>query len=675
MHKGDGVSCLAALALLSLAQPVRAQGVASVNAIVRVVKTAAPGTTAFGDARLGTALPPGARVRTGGRSAAGVAFPNKSELRIDELSEVIISGATRTDVRVLGGRVLADYTRPGTVTGARATAAVRGTKIIYFENPEKDTAYVRCYEGVAYVTGPGVDLAAGNAAMTSPTTLVDPTLIDDTRNWVGKTIRVLEGPNKGQQRTVTAFDPRTGTLTLDQPLGAEAKLRQAGGPGVAYLLSSDSQADVVEIVSGEGVTVHGGRISDTYLIAPLNFAEGERYPWFIELQNGVVTRTFPGTLSHQRVEDVDFPAREGINAADGSPNFGSQQVLEGTGQLVVIIHPPTGSPGGRGLRLQSLQSMLAPAGAAGGSSLAALAGSPVLAALGVSMLRQEKGDQGGKGGEGGGGGDERFSGRVVGSPEANPGKGVWFRFEPFGIGGTDGHAEGLRVRAQSVINPLYLEFGGRAEDLDGDFRAQLSDGLAHARARSFEAMAGRQHLFLGPVNNSDIARLLGTETVDAVILKTRIPGRYQQFGGYIWNTSPLFSGGYSGGYARGEALIGEGLFGWQLLSANVAGSFLGWQADASYPVVRNTLDLYAQGGRDPFNNTLVAAGIYLSGLYQRTGVDAFAEYGMREHFFDRTQLRLRKTFAKNLFIFTFVEKQIDGPWNGGGGFEWSKRLP
>src|SRR5262245_41041250 len=193
-------SVLAAVALSVGAQPAGAQGVASVSAIVRVVRTAPPGTTSFSDASLGTALPPGARLRTGGRSMASIGFPNKSSLKVDELSEVVVAGAARSDVRVLGGRVLADYTRPGTVTGRRASAAVRGTKIIYFENEKNDSAYVRCYEGVAYVTGPGVDLAAGSAQLTSPTTLVDPALIGDARNWVGKSLSLIGG-GKGGQRT------------------------------------------------------------------------------------------------------------------------------------------------------------------------------------------------------------------------------------------------------------------------------------------------------------------------------------------------------------------------------------------------------------------------------------------------------------------------------------------
>src|SRR5437016_498823 len=106
----------------------QAQQVAKVNAVVRIVRAAPPGGSAFSDARIGTPLAAGGRVRTGGRSKAGLLYTNKSVLKLDELTEVILSGARQSDVRVVGGRIFADYTRPATVTGGYATAAVRVTK-------------------------------------------------------------------------------------------------------------------------------------------------------------------------------------------------------------------------------------------------------------------------------------------------------------------------------------------------------------------------------------------------------------------------------------------------------------------------------------------------------------------------------------------------------------------
>jgi len=97
---------------------------------------------------------------------------------------------------------------------------------------------------------------------------------------------------------------------------------------------------------------------------------------------------------------------------------------------------------------------------------------------------------------------------------------------------------------------------------------------------------------------------------------------------------------------------------------------VGWQAEASMPVVRHLADAYGEGGVDPFSNQFFMGGLYLPMIYQRTGIDVFAEYGAREGFNDRAQLRFRKVFAKRLMLLAFIEQQIDGPLNGGGGFEY-----
>jgi hypothetical protein len=674
MNRIRAGSAVAALALAAAAQPARAQGVASINAIVRVVKTAPAGSASFSDAKVGSRLDAGGRVRTGGRSKAGVLFANKSVLKLDELTEVIVSGARQTDVRVLGGRILADYTRPGTVTGGYATAAVRGTKVIYFENPETQSAYVRVYEGVAYVAKPGIDLRAGNAALSSPTTLVDPDLVGDTLSWTGKTVKVVAGANRGQKRTVTAFDPATGTLTLDQPLAGPVRFRQAGGGGVEYLLSSDPAVDAAEVEPGEGVTVRGGAVTRRYSIAPMDFAEGQRNPWFDEIRPGLATLVYPGTMGWQEVQERDSDVRDGTKVAVNEPNVGNPQVLVGTGELHVIIPPPETPPSGQGMparaALNRLPALLASGGSAGAGMPLGVAAGPAAAALGAVGLHQP-----------GGPARERVpgtpepAGGAVGSPEANAGAGVWFLADPFAIAGSSGHFEGLRVRMQAVNGPFFVEFGGRGIDNNGDARGQLSEASVQGRERNFDIIAGRQRFFLGPANNSDIAKILGFDTVDCVLVRSRIPGKVRAQAGYIWNSNPLFGPGFAGPYSRAEAFVGSGIFGWQMLGAKNAGTQLGWSLDATYPLVKNMVDVYSEGGVDPFGNNMAMAGLYFQGIYQMTGIDVFTEFHHRAGFNDRANLRLRKAIGKHLSAFLFVDKQLDGPIDGGGALQYSIRLP
>jgi hypothetical protein len=676
------VSCLAAVGLAWGAQPASAQGAASVNAIVRVVKTAAPGSTSFGDARIGSRVDAGGRVRTGGRSKAGMVFANKSTLSLDELTEVIVAGAQQTDVRLLGGRILGNFTRPGTVSGGNATAAVRGTKFIFFENVKQGTAYVRCYSDSVYVGPPGVQMRAGAAELTSPTTLVDPNLVGDESEWVGKSVRVMRGPNKGETRQVTDFDPETGTLTLDQPIAdgdkGAAKLRQDRGDGaIEYLLTSDAEADVIRLTEGEGVTVRDGRVSASYPIAPLDFAEGQRDPWYRELKSGLAIRTFPGTDTANALQNELFPTQDQIQDVSGDLNPGDLNELLGEKGDLIIVIPGEGSTDRFGA--QRVGTLLSPVAAAAGAGVAPLAlGSASGAAAAYGASRGKLGLQSLEELQ-----EEEYSLGEVGQPEANPGKGIWFRADPFGVFGSGGNSEGFRLRAQSVVKNVYLEAGTRIANLNGNFVSQLSEGYGVFRARSFDMIAGRYHPYLGPANNANLGTLLGFNTFDAAVVRTHLPGRYQQRAGYIWNSSPLQGQPYRGVFARGEYSVLEGQVGWQLLNitnpmlpANVLipATQTGWQIDGSIPVVRNQLDAYSQMGFDNFNNFTAMGGVYLPGVFQSAKLDVFAEYHHRDGFNDFTNLWLRREFGKNLWLIAFAQKQLDGPFDGGGAFQYTVLL-
>lgn len=666
-------ACLAAVALLWGARPARAQEIAHVNAIVRVVKSAPSGSTSFADAKIGTRLDAGGRLRTGGRSKAGVAFENKSTLSLDELTEVIVAGATQTDVRVLGGRILGNFTRPGTVSGGHATAAVRGTKFIYFESPKDDAAYVRCYSDSVYVGPPGVQMRAGGAELTSPTTLVDPNLVGDEEDWVGKSVVFMRPGEKGETRKVTAFDKETGTLTLDEaiPDGAVAKLRQdARGGEIEYLLTSDPEAEVVRLTPGEGITVRGGHMGRSYRIADLNFAEGERDPWFREIHPGLSTRTFPGTDSWRSIMQDLFPVQDAAQDLMGDMNPGDlNQVLAGSGDLIIIIPPDGKGVTSFGVHSAAVRSQLfGGAGAGLGSAAGAAGGAASAAGLGLQSLTELQRE-------------EQFTGTVPPAYVANPGNGVWFRAEPFGVLASSGDSEGFRLRAFGATKSLFAEAGTRIMNLNENFVAQMSEANGVYRARSFDIIAGRWHPYLGPSTNTNLGALLGFNTFDAGVIKTNLKGPYQQLAGYIWNSSPLQGTPYRGFFARGQYSVLEGQLGWQLLNitetllpANTLIPFVqtGWQVDGSFPVVRNQLDVYSQLGIDTFDNFIGMGGLYFPGVYQKIGLDVFAEYHHQDTIPDQAELWLRKPVGKRLYLMGFVQKNMDGgAWDGGGALQYS----
>jgi hypothetical protein len=653
------------LGLLVLAVPAGAQEGGRINSVVRQATVKPPGGAAV-PARKGTPVPPGSEIRTAGRSKVGVKYEDGSRLLLDQKSTVGVRGTGQRDVRVLGGRVLGDFKKPGTVSGGYATAAVRGTKMIFFEDDRSGTAYVRNYEGRTFVSGAGLNMRAGIAEAGTEDTLTDAELVDDPTDWRGSTCRITDGAGSGQERTVVDFDPASGTLTVapgfDRPIDH----------GSEYVLISDANAPVAVLNTNEGVTVHNGRPSRVYSVAPLAFAEGERNPWFRELIPGVSVLTYPGTDSHLAEEDDSWPVREAIDVVTGQEDFGDLNTLA-TGDLVVVVPPgalaarAASAPGGRlrslltqdpGPGMLALDDPLVPVPDSDFPK-AVVAGDDKGAA-GPDWWTQSKEERPGPGGSG--------------ARPANPGTNIWFRVQPFVVGSNRTDSEGIRVRAQSVYQELYMEVGGLLWHHDDVAQARLSEGFYQWRTRPADLLVGRQHVFLGPFNNLEVPELLGFETADAAILQPAVPGPFRAQVGYLANTSPLFGTGFDGVFARGEAFYLNGVLGGALFKALVDHTQVGWSVDGSYPLLPGIVDGYALGGQDPFDHRLLGGGLYLPWLYQQSGVDAFVEYGDRETFRDHLQLRLRRNYQLNWLFVAFVDKAFGGRLNGGGGVQYTATI-
>jgi hypothetical protein len=83
--------------------------------------------------------------------------------------------------------------------------------------------------------------------------------------------------------------------------------------------------------------------------------------------------------------------------------------------------------------------------------------------------------------------------------------------------------------------------------------------------------------------------------------------------------------GFYGRYTRQESF---GNFGLNLLkyTNSSVDDTVGATVDFAFPVIRNQVEFYGEAGRDPFHRDLTSAGIYLPGLYQKTGFDVYLEW-------------------------------------------------
>src|SRR5262249_18723660 len=154
---------------------------------------------------------------------------------------------------------------------------------------------------------------------------------------------------------------------------------------------------------------------------------------------------------------------DGIRFATGEPNFGNPNVLNP--ELVIIV------PGKPTLAA-------APQQPDKGGEAAPLAGSG----------QKSEGEAGGQGtSDGSQGGKEGKEEAVpTGEPEggapaqrqANNATGIWFPVDPFAVLGTQDQSAGIRVRAQTVVSPAFLELGVRAARIDDANQLRLSEGNA-----------------------------------------------------------------------------------------------------------------------------------------------------------------------------------------------------
>jgi hypothetical protein len=623
---------------------------ARVTAIVRMVKTGTARAPGWQDARLGAPLEEGDRLRTGRRSKAGMRFRDGSAVRVDELSEVVVRGGTR-DATVNRGALYGSYRGPGTVSGGYAVAAVKGTQF-EFRTRGKATR-VRCYTGVVYVGEAGADVRAGAADGGTGDTLVDDALIGQTRPWVGTTLRLMSGPDAGQQRTITGFDAATGVVTVDRPFAHPA------GPGVDYLLTTRADLTVVVLNPGTETTVREGQPpSPPRRAFPLAFAGGEEHPWFEELVEGRSVNVYPGSLQHTEDQQTAWVLDEAIEKTGG--------LQEGFGDVNVLRQKPARQqpPGGGAEIIIGVPSQ--PTGPTGPTDqVPAPIRSP-----GLSAVRSARGSQLAASGEG------TPTSPPNREPRGTSRSGATWDVEPYSFAADEGETVGGQARLRGISGRLLAEVGGRFADFAGNDESDLTEALLLYRSgRWGDLKAGRQHLFVGPTNNSELGTLMGFNTADAAVWSAPAGSRLGWSVGYLADSAPLQGDGFSGWYGRGQGALGGGLWGVTLLTANRAGGGLGATADLSLPLLRDRLDAYVEAGRDPFDHDLVTGGFYFPGLFQRTGVDTFLEYQSRGGFDDRVSLRLRKEFARHWLAVGYVTQELGGKTSGGVGvrYRWQWR--
>jgi hypothetical protein len=596
-------------------QQASAQQQAKIDTTLNVVKVKSQNATNFTDGRPKMPLFTGDNLRTGARSAAQLTFTSdNSILRVGELSDIVVRTSYRQkEVNVTAGRVYGDYKGPGRFRGRYAVAAVRGTQVEM--TVEDGKTVVRCWSGSVLVGGPDAQIVTDVGNSTAGQ-LQSNSLIGSQEKWVGAHVDITSGPNKGQQRTITNFDPATGTISWNQPL--------PGGvaANVAFTLATGAPSQYVLLTPGEETFVLNLRGSIPVAprpTPPLKFAGGSAHPWMNQGFSGAQENLLAGSQQEQtRAQTYVLDQQRDASQPWGGAAPGVQLL---TGSLNIDLGSVTnlGAPGGISVSIGG--------GSSSNKTAVKSSSSPT---------------------------------RLVYPPQAQVG----------GVGyATTGAAASLAyAQASSVVGQTLVQVGGYMGSLPDSGRSQLDQlSLTYRDNHAGDFEVGRFHWFPEPINNTTIGRLISFTTTDGILWRPPTGEATQVDLGYFTDINPLFGPSVGGYAARVSFPARKGRFGLTALGVSHSGGGLGEAADLIYPIIEHKLQFYGDGGQDPFHNDFYAFGIYLPSLFQRYHIDLALEYAYRDNFGSSVDLNVYVPFARYFIALVTLSKPGSRSWEPGIG--------
>ncbi len=350
---------------------------------------------------------------------------------------------------------------------------------------------------------------------------------------------------------------------------------------------------------------------------PRMFSGGAAYPWWQDVKPGVNIGATPGTPAGRQQQSRHSSTHPTIATTTTTPP-------PTKGQLNIIVQqvprqPATGSVSSSGWRIAQALGGLAGAAAA----------------------------------------DET---QVFGRRFFGP----YRQVDVYGLLAEGGSLAGSRVRFSGVLGNTYGQIGARvSSEFEGDVDVELDEAFALRRTETDEFTIGRQRLLRGPVNNSNLGKLLGFELLDGVRWCHTIDMFTETDLMWIDDYAPWGESDTSAWYLRVQRLVCGGQVGINWLDQTGAGS--GVSCDFSWPAVPGKLDIYGEFGDDPCGAHLDTVGIYLPGLYQRTGLDVFVERARRSGYPSATTLLAYQEFENDLSGVAIARKAAGGDTEFGLG--------
>ena len=181
--------------------------------------------------------------------------------------------------------------------------------------------------------------------------------------------------------------------------------------------------------------------------------------------------------------------------------------------------------------------------------------------------------------------------------------------------------------------------------------------VTHPLGESTTLFAGRRRFYEGPVfQDASQSQLIADRysSAGATYKKSGLTVT----GAYLHDANPDARGAQHGALGSVTSRItGGGTVGLHYLHVAKVRDGNGYSASVVYPIVRNQVDFYGEVGRAPDKATIQTYGAYLPGLYQKTDIDFFVEYGSHEGLGHSLSLIASRDLAKVLNVRAYATFQ------------------
>jgi len=485
----------------------------------------------------------------------------------------------------------------------------------------------------------GAQLPAGSKVRTGKRSAVELTFPDGTRYRLGAS----------SQMTIQAFRPSQvalarGGLFARVIKGSAVRLKgrygtvAVRGTQVAYEIVGDREyvqvwdgaaqyetpQGIMELPASTGAWVlAGGQPTKVGNIAPERFAGGHLQPWWEDLRTGVRVRATGANPATRRAKLRRIIQDKKLSEA--AP--GQVAIRDRTGVIEVEIESAAAQAGAEAL--------------SGGTS-ASLLGLSLASALSTQGMNMG-----------------RALGRKVWGPYGTA--------QAYGLWGEGGSFFGARARARMIVDGTMLQVSGRFDSMTGeDPNFLLDETFAAWKNDTWQVMAGRSRVLQGPVNNTDYGTLMPWNLADGVQASAWVSPRTSLTVAWLEDFDSIFEDDQKGWYGRVSTYVGGGNLSVAALHQNSHGT--GVVGQATFPVVGDCVDAYAEFGDDPDGQHLETVGLTFPSLYQKYGLELYLERAQRHGLDTLTSLNAYWEVRDDWQVVGVVDHSRDEGWRVGLGF-------